>query len=378
MAHVTMIQHPQTVTIGGRFGWALTRALAFRHPDWQLIFVMRDKKKVAEASETGLVNDFFADKIAMSGKKDLERKVRMPANVSFSSLEEFNDSFRGTIKSLFIPAVPSNRMRPFLKEMLNSGVPKTAFNNCEVLSVSKGMETKSLQFPHEIIDHIMGTQSIVALGGNLAFDVTIGDPMLMELAGHTSNTRRTASFFTDTNLIIYETRNRRKLSLAGPMKNIHSLATGMASEIFGHSSVSTIATMGLSEYERAAFIVQFKENLQPLARALQKLPFHFRSVPIAGGAMSDYHLFRFTRNFSAGQAFVIKIRQGKNADQAMAAISKGTTIESFSSAAPTRDYLRALGCFSPVIEIITDILDNRISPEKGIEKIIQQDNLIPT
>ncbi len=118
--------------------------------------------------------------------------------------------------------------------------------------------------------------------------------------------------------------------------------------------------------------------MQPLARALQKLPFHFRSVPIAGGAMSDYHLFRFTRNFSAGQAFVIKIREGKNADQAMAAISKGTTIEGFSSAAPTRDYLRALGCFSPVIEIITDILDNRMSPEKGIEKIIQQGNLIPT
>ena len=152
----------------------------------------------------------------------------------------------------------------------------------------------------------------------------------------------------------------------------------MTSEIFGSSSVSTIATMGLSEYERAAFIIQFREKLQTLARMIQKIPFHFRSVPIAGGAMSDYHLFRFTRNFNAGQAFAIEIQKGRTAHQAMEIISKDTTIESFASAIPTRDYLRELGCFSPVIEMTANILNDKISPAKGIRQMIQQKNLIPS
>lgn len=373
---MTMDQAPDVVTFGGRFGWALTRALAERRPDWGILFIMRDTDKVKEAAETGRVDLFF--KFGTHGRIDLEKKIQMPRNVRFYSMADFNAGFRGSIKKLFIPAIPSNSIRRALEKTISSGVPKKAFADCEVLSVSKGMETASLHFPHEIIDDILEHTSVVALGGNLAFEFAIGDPMLMELAGYKSTTRRIASFFAGTNLMIYETFNRRKLSLAGPMKNIHSLATGMTSEIFGSSSVSTVATMGLSEYERAAFIVQFREKLHPLARALQKIPFHFRSVPIAGGAMSDYHLFRFTRNFSAGQAFVKETRKGNSAARAMAVISRETTIESFASAVPTRAFLRKLGCVSPVIDITADVLENRISPQNGIAKILRQENLVPT
>ncbi len=375
---MSILQHPDAVTIGGRFGWALTGALARRHPGWRFLFIMRDHKKVQEATRTRQVDQFFGGKIAASRSNGLKLKIRMPDNVRFHSLDDFNAHFRGQIKRVFIPGVPSSRMRSVMNTMLDHGVPKEAFARCETLSVSKGMEAASMKFPHEIIDDLLHTQSVVALGGNLAFDFAAGDPMLMELAGYRSNTRRTSSFFTGTPLIIYETRNRRKLSLAGPMKNIHSLATGMTSVPFGSSSVSTVATMGLSEYERAAFIVQFRKNLQPLARRLQKLPFHFRSVPIAGGAMSDYHLFAFTRNYSAGQAFVKEMKKSSTAARAMAVISRGCTIESFASAAPTRDYLNGMGCFSPVIETVADILEDRVSPEKGIQQLIRQKNLIPT
>lgn len=379
----SICQNPDVVTIGGRFGWALTRTLATQHPDWVFFFVMRDSAKVGEAAATRQVKAFFnkkirAAKIEKADRPDLEKMIQMPGNVSFCSLDDFNRNFRGRVKQLFIPAVPSNRIRRLLIQMIEAGVPKKAFASCEVLSVSKGMETASMEFPHEIMDHVLGGDSVVALGGNLAFEFALGDPMLMEFSGYRNNTRRISRFFKGSNLIIYETYNRRKLSLAGPMKNIHSLATGMTSEIFGNSGVSTIATMGLSEFERAAFIIQFRKKYQPLARQLQKLPFHFRSVPIAGGAMSDYHLFRSTRNFDAGQAFVKEIKKGKNAEQAMAIISQKATIESFASALPTREFLRRMGCRSPVIEMMADILTGKVCPETGIRRIIRQENLIPT
>ncbi|MCG8618007.1 MAG: hypothetical protein MI802_17475 [Desulfobacterales bacterium] len=374
----TLNQQPDAVTIGGRFGWALTKTLALRHPDWQFLFVMRDQNKVDEATATGLVSSFFGDKIEKADSPDLQEKIRMPGNVNFCSLDTFQMNFRGQVRRLFIPAIPSSRIREVLVRMIDCGIPVSAFSDCEVLSVSKGMETESLEFPHEIMDEVLGCQAVVALGGNLAFEFALGDPMLIELAGYRANTRRITEFFSGSNLMIYETYNRRKLSLAGPMKNIHSLATGMTSEVFGYSSVSTVATMGLSEFERAAFIVQFPKKWHALARRLQRLPFHFRSVPLAGGAMSDYHLFRFTRNFNAGQAFVRKTREGLTAPQAVAAISQEATIESFVSALPTREFLRRLGCRCPVIETMCRILNGEVTPDQGLKAVIRQENLIPT
>ncbi len=370
-------QTPDVVTIGGRFGWALTMALANNHPDWEILFIMRDETKVEEARNTRLVDIFFGEKIRQLGKSIPDDIVKLPGNVSFHTLSDFNNHFRGKIKKLFLPAISSNATRLVLEKMLANGVSRSAFNECEILAVSKGMENSTLKLPHEVIDEILNSNSVVALGGNLAFDFVLSDPMLMELAGYRKNTSRIAQFFNGSNLIISETKNRRKLALAGPMKNIHSLATGMTSEIFGNSSVSTIATLGLMEYERAAFIIQFRENLRSFARRIQKYPFNFRSVPLAGGAMSDYHLFRFTRNFEAGQSFVKLIMDGKTAKEAIPIISKGKTIESFNSAVPTRDFLRQLGTVSPVIETMASVLAGEIGPKKGVAQLIKQENVIP-
>ncbi len=373
---MTMTQQPDVVTLGGRFGWALTRALAQKYPGWQFLFVMRDPVKVDEARTTGIVDRFFGDKARESGKEDLLEKIRFSGNVSFITLSEFNDSFRGRIKKLFIPAVSSNALRWVLTEMLAKGVQPSCFKRCETLAVSKGMENATLKLSHEVIDEILGSASVVALGGNLAFDCTLGDPMLMELAGPRQGTGRIAGYFSGSNLVICQTRNRRKLSLAGPMKNIHSLATGMASEIYGKSTVSAIATLGLAEYEQAAFIVQFPETLRKFAANIQKIPFHFRSVPIAGGAMSDYHLFRFTRNFDAGREFVREIIKGNGPEESMAIISRGNTVESFSSASPTREFLKRLGSKAPVIDRMAAVLKGRLSPESGIDRILNQNNLL--
>jgi len=144
----------------------------------------------------------------------------------------------------------------------------------------------------------------------------------------------------------------------------------MGSEVYGNSSVATIATLGLAEYEHAAFIIQFPKHYRFLARQLQKIPFNFRSVPIGGGAMSDYHLFRFTRNFEAGQQFVKMLREGKQVEEAIAIISEEKTIESFTSTLPTRDFLRQMGVTAIIIEEMAKILSGTIQPEEGLKRIV--------
>jgi len=256
-------QNPQVVTIGGSFGWVLTSMLANKYNGWELLFLMRDEAKVEEARQSRLVDKFFGEKARQSEDPGIGEKIKMPSNVHFFSLTDFRENFRGRIQHLFIPAISSNSLGVALEKMVTAGVPQYAFQNCETLSVSKGMENSSLRFSHEVIDDILGVESVVGLGGNLAFDLVQGDPMLIELAGEAKRTARIADFFYGSNFNILQTRNRRKLGLAGPMKNIHSLATGMGSEIYGNSSVATIATLGLAEYEHAAFVVQFPKNFRP-------------------------------------------------------------------------------------------------------------------
>ena len=367
----TFPQYPQIVIIGGNFGWVLAKTLAAKYKDWQILFLMRDETKVAEARASRIVDKFFGQKIRQSGNTDAAAWIALPENVSFYSLSDFRQYFRGKIQTLFIPAISSNSLREALGEIVSAGVPLTAFDSCVTFSVSKGMEVLSQKFAHEVIDEVLHINSVVGLGGNLAFDLGMGDPMLMELAGPSNNTSRIAELFRGSSLKTLQSRNRRKLGLAGPMKNIHSLATGMASEIYGNSSVASIATLGLAEYEQAVFVVQFPQKLRRLACQLQKIPFNFRSVPIGGGVMSDYHLFRFTRNFEAGQNVVRHLRAGKDIRSAMSLISKEKTIESFASIIPTRDFLRQLGVHSPIIEIMSEILTGNLSPEEGINQIME-------
>jgi glycerol-3-phosphate dehydrogenase len=365
----TFPQNPEVVTIGGSFGWALTKVLAEKHTDWQFLFLMRDGAKVAEAKRTRMVDKFFGQKIRASENPSLPEKVKLPTNVLFFSIADFQTHFRGKISKLFIPAISSNSLGMALAEIISAGVPENAFKDCETLSVSKGMENSSLRLSHEVIDDVLGVTSVVGLGGNLAFDIIQANPVLMEIAGTPKKTARIVRFFQGSNFNTFQTRNRRKLDLAGPMKNIHSLATGMGSEIYGNSSVAAIATLGLAEYEHAAFIVQFDKKHRSLALKLKRIPFNFRSVPIGGGAMSDYHLFRFTRNFSAGQQFVKLIRARNSAQKAVAIISNKKTIESFTSTLPTRDFLRQMSMPSPIIEVMAQILTGKISPEAGIKQI---------
>ena len=347
----------------------LTKVLAEKYTDWQFLFIMRDEAKVTEARHTRLVDKFFGEKIRQSGDPDISEEIKLTDNVLFFSLADFREHFRGNINKLFIPAISSNSLGKALAEIIAAGVPQSAFQSCETLSVSKGMENSSLRFSHEVIDDMLGVKSVVGLGGNLAFDLAQGDPMLIELAGEPQKTARIADYFRGSNFNTLQTRNRRKLDLAGPMKNIHSLATGMGSEIYGNSSVATIATLGLAEYENAAFIVQFPEKYRWLARKLQKIPFNFRSVPIGGGAMSDYHLFRFTRNFDAGQQLVKRLREGKSVKEAISSISREKTIESFTSTFPTRYFLRQMGTPSLIIEVMAQILIGEILPEEGMKRI---------
>jgi glycerol-3-phosphate dehydrogenase len=363
-------QNPDAVVLGGSFGWALTKVLAARNTGWTILFLMRDSAKVEEARRTRLVDKFFGEKTRLSGRPGLSKLFELPDNVLFFPLSDFRDRFRGSVRKLFVPAVSSNSLRAALDEIVSGGVPRAAFQNCETLSVSKGMENASLRLSHEVIDDALNVKSVVGLGGNLAFELAVGHPMLMELAGETRRTARVADFFRGTNFNIFRTRNRRKLDLAGPMKNVHSLATGMGSEIFGNSSAAAIATIGLAEYEHAAFLVQFPEKFRFLAKMLKRIPFNFRSVPIAGGAMSDYHLFRFTRNFDAGQRLARKFAEGEKIEEAIAAISKGKTIESFTSARPTRDFLKRVGAESSVIGTMARILQGKTTPEDGVNTIL--------
>ena len=351
-------QNPDALVIGGSYGWAFREQFP---SDWKYLFVMQDEAKVEEARETGFVKKFFDEKIKESNDPTATEKIKLSENTEVFSLANFCRDFRGQIEKVFLPFVPANSLRPLFQKILEGGVSRSAFEKCLTISGSKGLESKTLKLPPEISDDFLEVESIVALGGNLAFDLVRGHPMRIEFAGDPKKTALLSKYLADSNLDIFCSRNRRKLDAAGPIKNSDSLLAGITHEISGHSSVAGITTIGLEEYDRAAFILQFPQKWRWLARQIQKIPFNFRSVPIHGGAVSDYKLFDATRNFKAGQELIRLMREGKTVAEAIAIISKKNTIESFSSTIPTRDFLRQLGTPAATVELNAAILEGQLS-----------------
>ncbi len=86
--------------------------------------------------------------------------------------------------------------------------------------------------------------------------------------------------------------------------------------------------------------------------------------------MSDCRIFRFTRNFDAGRQLVRKCAEGQKIEEAMAFVSKGKTIESPTSARPTRDFLMRTAAESFVIGTAADILTGDTTPEDGMNRIV--------
>lgn len=267
-----------------------------------------------------------------------------------------------------------------MREALRNLLPNLNLGSkCEILSVSKGIEEPTLMMMHEVIEQVfeIRNQVSVLLGGNLAFDLACEDPMIADLASQKQeSTDKIRELFTASSLEIYLFQNRRRLDIAGPVKNVHSVAAGICSVLYGNSTSAAIKARGLAELERIAYVIGFENKTQQQQIAEEANRTHqdgsgLRVIPSNGGIVSDYMLFEATRNFKAGRELATALKNRTTLKNAVANISKGKTIEGLSSAIPMRNLVKRLGIRAPIVETMAKILEEKIDLAEAA-KILQK------
>ena len=191
----------------------------------------------------------FADYVSYLDKK--RRNVKfLPGIIIPKDIEITHDlEYAVKAKNLIILAVPSQYLRQVLKKIKRSGVG----NDTVYLSVSKGIEVKSLKRSSQVIQEELGNVYFGVLSGpNIAHEVAKGVPSVSVVA---CKDRRLGKYLqailTTERFRVYTNNDIIGVELGGSLKNIIAIACGISDGLgFGANTKAALLSRGLVEISR--------------------------------------------------------------------------------------------------------------------------------
>ncbi|MCF7870976.1 MAG: NAD(P)-dependent glycerol-3-phosphate dehydrogenase [Candidatus Omnitrophica bacterium] len=172
-------------------------------------------------------------------------------NVKFPSLLSVETSLKKALdEEIILIAIPVKFIRKVLKKVARQGV------NLEdkiFVSVSKGIEVKSLKRVSEIIEKELDASHIGVLSGpTIAKEVAKGIPTTAVIASEEEPVgKKLQELFNSQTFRIYLHNDVTGVELAGALKNIIALACGISDGLgFGTNTKSALVTRGLVEIAR--------------------------------------------------------------------------------------------------------------------------------
>ena len=170
--------------------------------------------------------------------------VKIPESIFISNqMDEVIQS-----AEIIVLAVPSQYLRNVLEKLKGLELPDAIF-----LSVTKGIENKTLKRPSELIEEVLGGQRIVVLSGpSIALEVAKEIPTTVVVSSKEEAIALTIqqTFMTER-FRIYTNDDLIGVELAGALKNIIAIACGISDGLgFGTNAKAALLTRGLVEIKR--------------------------------------------------------------------------------------------------------------------------------
>lgn len=170
--------------------------------------------------------------------------VKIPEGVEITaSMEDALDK-----KEIVVLAIPSQHMRGVITMLKTQNISDKIF-----VSVTKGIETKTLKRMSEIIDELLSGPKLCVLSGpTIALEVANGIPTTIVSASHDmALARGIQDIFMTERLRVYTSSDVIGVELGGSLKNIIAIAAGASDALgFGTNSKAAILTRGLVEIVR--------------------------------------------------------------------------------------------------------------------------------
>ena len=243
-------------------------------------------------------------------------------------------------------AIPSQFFRDVARQVAPLLKPGTI-----VVSTTKGIEFGSFTLMSQVLEQELGDVKIAVLSGpNFAAEIVTNQYTASVVASkHLDVLDIIPSVFSSGTFRVYTNPDKYGVELAGALKNIYAIATGMAAALgCGHNTMAMILTRSLAEMSR-------------FANALGADTMTF--LGLAG--MGDLILTctsDMSRNYRAGFA----IGKGQTLEQAVTEI--GQAVEGVNTLKTVKAKADEMGVYMPLVQALYAILFD----QKEIGCIIQQ------
>ncbi len=247
-----------------------------------------------------------------------------------------------------IIAVPAQAVRLVLMAL---EVPRDA----AIIIAAKGIERGTGHFMHQVVrDRAPENPALILSGPSFAGDVLAGKPTAVSLGGPTQAvSSHWAAALSLPHFRIYASDDVLGVAIGGAMKNVLAMACGIAD---GRK---------LGDSARAALITRSFAELMRFGKALGARPETLLGLSGLGDLMLTCSSAQ-SRNYSAGHL----IGSGVPPKQAIAA-TKGT-VEGAYTALVALELAGRHGVDMPIIAAVHAILDQGMSPEDGINRLLSR------
>ena len=232
---------------------------------------------------------------------------------------------------------------------LAAGVP--------VLSLTKGIENRTLQRPTEVLAEVLGPDRDygVLSGPSHAEEVARGLPTTVVAASPDERlARRAQDLFSTERFRVYTTDDVLGVELGGALKNVIALAAGMAHGLgFGDNSGAALITRGMVEIRR-------------LGVALGARPETFSGLSGIGDLITTC-ISPYGRNRSVGE----RIGKGETLTQILASMEQ--VAEGVRTTESAIDLAERLGVELPITQQVGEVLFREKPPMQAVVDLMMRD-----
>jgi len=247
-------------------------------------------------------------------------------------------------------AIPAQSLRENLmkwKEIFPKHLP--------IISTLKGIEANSQLRMTEVVTQILGTspeQLGLITGPNLAGELSLRQPSgAVAASSNALISKLMIDIFTTPYFRVYPSQDLVGCELAGAAKSVIALAVGMAIGLnLGENTQAMIITRGLSEVAR-------------FGNGYGADPLTFLGLAGMGDLVASCGS-GLSRNRTFGEAL------GRSGNMAIARKEVTKTVEGVASAAAIQELAHRVGVEVPIIEVVSDVVKDRITPEDAMTRIM--------
>jgi len=130
-----------------------------------------------------------------------------------------------------------------------------------IINSAKGIERKSHKIPVQIVKEILGEEIkyFTLIGPSFAEEVDRKMPTLVNLGGDNGNTQKMCDLFQTDYFRVRPTKSIEALELAGALKNVYAIASGMAYGLgFEINTRAKLITIAYEEFRKLALKLNYE------------------------------------------------------------------------------------------------------------------------